>query len=257
MKKRKLGSSKTVMKELEIHIDSKQFNTEERGIVEVLKNVKMQLCAGEIKSLVGPNGCGKSTLGRIICGLDDQYDGTITGSIGSNPYYLAQDTVLFPWLNIKHNVSLGNSCFPDKSIESLIDLLDIYKYYSYFPRQVSGGTARKAAILRTLLQNPQLTVLDEPFSSLDQNGKALIQEFIFSRALTKDKGYFLISHDIVDIATISHEIMFMNKSGEVREDSLRVPKEISQHSPTNRPKCHEWVSFLSELTTNLLWCYEA
>lgn len=155
---------------LKIEHSSKHFD-----VVEVFKGLSLQLNANEIVAILGPSGCGKSTLLRCIVGLEEADSGTIriahhrgTESIG----YLFQNPILYPHLNTAGNIALGFSERLTKQekktrIEQELISVELGGFETRAVESLSGGEAQRVALVRALLGDPKVLLLDEPFSALD------------------------------------------------------------------------------------------
>ena len=143
----------------------------------VLQNIDISIKAGEFISIVGHSGCGKSTLLKIIAGLVEMDSGAIEldGKIMKGPDIevgmIFQEHRLFPWLTVKENIGIGLNNISKKEKERItaehIELVMLTGFENLYPHQISGGMAQKAAIARSLINNPKLLLLDEPFGALD------------------------------------------------------------------------------------------
>ncbi len=178
----------------------------------VLDGVNLEVARGEVLGIVGPNGVGKSTLLRIIAGVEGYDSGYVhvRGRVGLVP----QETILLPWKTLRGNALLAAriSGLPrevaEARIEELADILGITGYLDMHPSQVSGGTARKAQIMMMLVLEPDILLLDEPFTGLDVNSIAALQESILK---LKRKGLTMVvvSHMISELASIADRIAFL------------------------------------------------
>ncbi len=142
------------------------------GEERVLEDITLNLKKGEFVGIVGPNGCGKSTLIKIIYGIYEPDSGVIEvrGKLG----YVPQDNMLLPWKTLKENIilplKLRNAPRETmrKKLNEIADHLDMREHLDKYPSKVSGGTAKKAALARALVKDPDILLLDEPYNELDQ-----------------------------------------------------------------------------------------
>lgn len=150
-----------------------------KGVTEAIKDVSFNVEKGEFVSIIGPSGCGKSTLLNIISGLLKPSSGTIVFNDNKSSDnldkmgYMFQRDYLFPWLTVKENVLLGlkikNKITKESLVwvDSLIDNYGLKNFVNHKPGELSGGMRQRVALIRTLSLNPEVILLDEPFSALD------------------------------------------------------------------------------------------
>ena len=155
--------------------------------LQVLDNIQLDIAPGEFISIVGASGCGRSTLLRLILGLDEEYDGRILingkpiAGTGLERGIVFQDHRLFPWLNVEQNVAVGLKNSPLSSAEKRdtvrehIELVGLQDFIDAYPHQISGGMAQRVAIARGLVNRPSVLLLDEPLGALDALTRARLQ----------------------------------------------------------------------------------
>lgn len=161
---------------------SKTFYTE-IGALDVLENITFNLNEGEIIAIVGPSGSGKSTLLNIISKLIEPTEGEIyvDGEIG----YMFQRDHLFNWRTVWKNIMLGLEIKKEKNQENidktkeLLTKYGLIDFINSYPQELSGGMRQRIALIRTLATNPQVLLLDEPFSALDYQTRINVSEDIF------------------------------------------------------------------------------
>lgn len=167
---------------------NKSFNNK-----AVLNNINLEVKEGEIISLLGPSGCGKSTTLKIIAGILDFDKGDIlfndksiknTTTKNRNVGIVFQEYLLFPHMTVYENIEFGlkmkkiKKSDRDKKVKELIELVKLKDYHNKYPSELSGGQKQRVAIARTLAVNPQVLLLDEPFSNLDINLRQEMREFV-------------------------------------------------------------------------------
>lgn len=191
---------------LSINILKKEF---EKNLV--LNDINIEIKDREFISFIGPSGCGKSTLLNILAKLDTRYIGEIKNDF-ENISFVFQDDRLVPWLNIKDNLLLISKTKDIKQIQELLKIVKLEDTIDKFPNQLSGGMRRRIAIIRAFINNPELILLDEPFTSLDYpTAMDLKKEFL---NLCKDFNpiVILVTHDISEAILFSHRIFFLSKN---------------------------------------------
>jgi ABC-type nitrate/sulfonate/bicarbonate transport system ATPase subunit len=232
---------------LKVRAVSKAYPGTEEGtkktptMTQVLQPVDITAAPGEFVSIVGPSGCGKSTLFSIIAGLETPTGGSIlidhedhTGETGLVGYMLQKD-MLLPWRSVLNNVILGLEVRGVKradAVDAARPLLREYglgKYENAKPGQLSGGMRQRAALLRTLLFNRQIMLLDEPFGALDAQTRLQMQIWLLEVQATFHKTIVFVTHDIDEAVFLSDRIYVMHgQPGSVAEEiSVDIPRPRS------------------------------
>jgi len=199
----------------------KQFDTNAGRVVEVLSGISLNVRSGEFVALVGASGCGKSTLLRLIVGLESANAGSveINGVPVRGPSrhvgMIFQDHRLFPWLTVIDNVLLGMEHVAESpqrrreiALEQL-DLVGLKGVESYFPRQLSGGMAQRAAIARALAAEPEILLLDEPFGALDAFTKLRLQQELHTLWQRSGKTMILVTHDVEEAVFLADRVIVL------------------------------------------------
>ena len=197
--------------------------------VEALKDINLELKRGEFVSIIGASGCGKTTLLRLIAGLDEVNIGTIkfNGEQVKEPNYkrgyIFQQHNLFPWLTVEQNVAAGLKARhvfrknKDK-IQKYIDLVGVDGFEKSYPHQLSGGMSQRVAIARALINEPELLVLDEPMGALDSFTRADIQDKLLEIRKEKNLTMLLVTHDVDEAIYMSDRIVIMTpRPGKISE----------------------------------------
>jgi len=187
----------------------------------VLKDINLCIEDQEIISLVGQSGCGKSTLLRIIAGLEKASSGcvelnkNIINKPSSNIGMVFQDARLMPWLNVYDNIKLS-ILNDDKEtqrykINETLKKVGLEDIGNLWPKQLSGGMAQRVAIARALVQQPQVLLLDEPFSALDSFTKSNLQDHVRHLWSSLKITIVMVTHDINEATAISDRVLILNK----------------------------------------------
>ncbi|MDJ0612625.1 MAG: ABC transporter ATP-binding protein [Rhizobiaceae bacterium] len=180
----------------------------------LFKDAELELVAGGWTCLLGSSGVGKTTILRLFAGLDTH--GTFTDELKTrNCSYMAQQDLLMPWLDVLGNVLLGAKLrgeTPDiKRGHQLIERVGLSDHASKYPRQLSGGMRQRAALARTLMEDQDLVLLDEPFSALDAKKRADMQEL--AHELLSGKTVMLVTHDPAEAARLGDKNAVMDTTG--------------------------------------------
>lgn len=190
------------------------FYTKE-GELEVLKNINFTLNEGNIITLLGPSGSGKSTILNILTNLLTPTSGevNIKGKIG----YMFQKDHLLEWRNIMDNIKIGLEVQKKlndesmKKIERLLKTYGLWEYRNMYPKELSGGMRQRVALIRTLAVDPDILLLDEPFSALDYQTRILVSDDIYKIIKNENKSAILVTHDISEAISMSDEIVVITK----------------------------------------------
>jgi len=186
--------------------------------IQVLKNITFNIRKGEFISLLGPNGCGKTTFLYILAGILKQDSGKIfldNKSIG----FVSQDfsTTLLPWKNVLQNVAFGLEIKGVKKenrlkiAEDYVKGTILYKFKNFYPSQLSGGLKQLASIIRAFIYNPDILILDEPFNSLDYSLKREMELMLLKLWKKNKKTIIFVSHEIDEAIFLSDRIIVLSK----------------------------------------------
>jgi NitT/TauT family transport system ATP-binding protein len=205
----------------------------------VLSDVSLRVNAGEFVSIVGPSGCGKSTLLTLIAGLARPSGGTIkingeqvTG-VRPDVGFIFQQDALLPWRTASENVQLALKFRGVAKAErrrraaEWMDRFGLEDLHERYPREMSGGQRKRAAIAATLVYEPRLLLMDEPFSALDVQTRDFIETDVLSAwSQTEDQTALLVTHDLEEAIALSDRVIVMSQSpGRVVSDyAVDIPR---------------------------------
>lgn len=220
------------------------------GATEVLTDFSLSVKDGEIYSLIGPSGCGKSTLFKVLCGIQKNYSGDISlDGKKVSPQdirigYVPQHYGLLDWKTIKENIFLPaklnrERTLPQSEIDYIIDALEIGELFDRYPSQLSGGQKQRVALARAFVSQPQLLLMDEPFSSLDTFTSETSQK-LFLRLWKKYRiTTIFITHNIYEALAIGEHIILMSKApGRIIEEIDNVLFDQSEVEAYEESKLH-------------------
>ncbi|WNQ09182.1 ABC transporter ATP-binding protein [Paenibacillus aurantius] len=231
-----------------------QVYVTEKAASLAVDRISLQIRQGEFVSLVGPSGCGKTTLLSIIAGLLKPTRGTV--ELNGNPVtgpsprvgYMLQQDYLFPWRTILQNALIGlelNGQLTDKTTIYILHLLDemgLLSTKDRYPAELSGGMRQRVALVRTMAVQPEVMLLDEPFSALDYQTKLQMEELVAHTLSSHGKTALLVTHDITEAIAMSDRILIMDRNPGRISREMVVPDSIRRASPLKareEPGFHE------------------
>jgi NitT/TauT family transport system ATP-binding protein len=198
-----------------------------QGAVTAFADLDFSLSHGEIVVVLGPSGCGKSSLLRCVAGLESATRGTVR--VGRQPFsdpipeigVVFQQPVLFPWLTVRHNIEFGlelkngphlDKRTRDRVVEEVLSDVGLIQAQHARPRQLSGGMAQRVALARTLVRDPKVLLLDEPFSALDAITRLEMQKLLLRVVEGRRIATLLVTHDIDEALFLGDRILLMSRN---------------------------------------------
>lgn len=170
------------------------------GETQVLGPIQMEIGPTEAIALIGPSGIGKSTLLRLIAGLDRDFEGSISG-VGRLSFVFQEPTLL-PWRSARDNIALAADVSPKKA-DALINQVGLKDKANLYPSQLSLGQRRRIAIVRAFARNPETLLMDEPFASLDAEAALSMRSMLSDLLRTRPTRLILVSHDAADVEALA------------------------------------------------------
>lgn len=195
---------------IEISGLSKVFQVDGRAHT-VFSDLNLTVPANGITVLLGRSGCGKTTLLRLIGGLDREYTGTIRRPADSKTAFVFQEARLMPWLTVAQNIAFGlkkKEIDPD-AIRKLISLTGLEGFADAMPRQLSGGMQQRTALARALALNPSFILMDEPFAALDHFTREKMQQALLTIHQNSRCGVLFVTHSIDEALAIADRIVIL------------------------------------------------
>lgn len=189
-----------------------------------LEAISFNIYPKDFIALLGPSGCGKSTLMNLIAGFIKPTSGQIRmhgkeiQGPGRNRGVVFQETNLYPWLTVEENIQYGlrinhedKKTMRDQA-EAYLKVIEMESAGKKYPMELSGGMMKRVALARTLINEPEIVLMDEPFSALDAITRSTIHELIRKLYTQKDQSFFLITHDIDEALSLARRIFVMGRS---------------------------------------------
>lgn len=199
---------------LELQDVSKVFYTKTQQTTAV-SHLSFQVNEGEFVAIIGPSGCGKTTILSLICKLIKPTGGKIITSNDNAIGYMLQRDQLFEWRTIEKNVYLGLEIMRKYNAETkaytneLLKKYGLWEFRKHYPQEISGGMRQRAALIRTLATNPDLLLLDEPFSALDFQTRLEVCDDVYSIIKSEHKTALLVTHDISEAISLADRIVVL------------------------------------------------
>ncbi len=241
-----------------------------RGEIKALDNINFDVMPGEFIAIVGPSGCGKSTLLSCLCGLLTPQEGKIliNGSDDICPRnqigYMHQKDLLFDWRNNRRNIYLADelkktdkkkdSSIKKKTTEKVNNLLLNYGLAGFenkFPSSLSGGMKQRVALIRTLIGNPEILLLDEPFSALDFQTRLEVSEDIYNLIRSEKKTAILITHDIEEAVSMADRVLIMSSRPAIITNVIPIKLTIEERTPLSAREAPEFNDYFHKIYKEL------
>jgi NitT/TauT family transport system ATP-binding protein len=240
------------MSKLSLNGLSKRF-----GDLEVLRDINATIERGEFISLVGPSGCGKTTLLRIVAGLEAasagevRLDGRAVREPGSDRGFVFQSDNLLPWRTVFANAMIGpeiagRTGTPEKSrTRDLLRLVGLEGFENYFPRQLSGGMRQRVNLARALAIDPEILLMDEPFSALDAQTREIMQTELMRIWEEGRKTVLFVTHQIDEAVFLSDRVLVLaRRPGRIQED---VAITLPRPRPLTIKRTPEFVAYVDHI----------
>ena len=235
---------------------SKSFlRTDSDGLTHALTDVNMTIEDGEFVCIVGPSGCGKSTLLRLIAGLIVPTTGTITlgdkkvEGTDSDRGMVFQKPTLFPWLTVGENVGFSANLKKqknEKEVDRLLEKVGLMEFKNSYPHQLSGGMAQRVALIRTMINKPNVFLLDEPLGALDAFTRMNMQDELIRLWQENKHIMIMVTHDVDEAIYLSNKVVIM----EPRPGRIKKILEINLDYPRNRTS-KEFTDYRNEILETL------
>jgi len=207
------------------------------GEVNAVKDVSFEVRQGEFVALLGPSGCGKSTILNIVAGLLERTGGLVRldddevryGYVNRKVGYVFQRDTVFPWRTVEANIGYGLEIAgvprPERQerVGRAIEVAGLAGFGKSFPRMLSGGMRQRVALMRTLIMEPEILLMDEPFGALDTHTKLEMHKTLLEIWERERQTVLFVTHDLGEALTLSSRIILLSaRPGRLKED-FEVP----------------------------------
>jgi NitT/TauT family transport system ATP-binding protein len=226
---------------------------------EALRGITLQIASHEFVALVGPSGCGKSTLLRVLSGLQQPTSGTLT-STTSDIGFVFQDPTLLPWRstlkNIETLLELQGVDSSDRKTKAqlALELVGLQDSAHKYPRQLSGGMKMRASLARTLVTDPSLLLLDEPFAAVDEFARESLNDDLLAMFASAKFSAVFVTHSITEAVYLSQRVIIMSpRPGSIAHE-IQIPFEYPRtpalrYSAEFATCCGEIAALMREMHT--------
>ena len=234
------------MKVLEV----KNISFAYKGETELIQDISFSLEKNEFLSIVGSSGCGKSTIIKLIAGIEKAGKGEITKV---KTGYMPQKDLLLPWRKVLENIMLSVELNKKdlqagkKKAEEYLKKLNLYEYKDKLPHELSGGMRQRVSFLRTLLTEADILLLDEPFSALDAITKEYLQKWLLDTLKEFNKSIIFITHDINEALFLSDRILVCKDKPLTTFAEFIVPK-----NKTDKERDEKYLEKILEMKKEIL-----
>ncbi|MCW2756957.1 MAG: Macrolide export ATP-binding/permease protein MacB [Nocardioidaceae bacterium] len=213
---------------------TKRFPTKDGGSFTAIRDVTLDVAAGEFVALVGPTGCGKSTTLSLVSGLEPASQGTVTvhgravEGIPDGVGYMFQADAVLPWKNVLDNVAIGlrygglGRQEADSRAHDWIDRVGLTGFEDRFPHQLSGGMRKRVAMAQSLIKEPSLLLLDEPFGALDVQTRELMQNELLELWSGTGSACVFVTHDLTEAISLADRVVVMTAGPATVKDVVTI-----------------------------------
>lgn len=217
-----------------------------------LADLAFTVPSGQFLCIIGPSGCGKTTLLSIVAGLDRDFDGTVGRAAETRIGFVFQTPRLMPWLTVRDNVRLALDPPPGKDgrAEALLREMNLGNQLDSFPSHLSGGQQRRVALARAFVNEPQLLLLDEPFTSLDAPTAQQLRDLLLALWQRQRPTVLFVTHDLREALSLGDRILFLSAApGRL---VLDLPLELARPRSPDGPAVEAARKRLLDLYPDLL-----
>ncbi len=224
--------------------------------IEAIKDFSLDVYKNDFISIVGPSGCGKSTLLSILAGLEKESCGNIIHYNNIKIGYMLQNDCLLEFKNVLDNCLLGLEIQNKKTVENikyvkeLINKYGLKDFINSYPKELSGGMRQRVALIRTLATNPDILLLDEPFSALDYQTRLMLSDDIYDIIKKEGKTVILVTHDLAEAISLSDRVVVLSKRPATIKNIYDI-KLTNKSTPTNNRKCSEFYDYYDKIWKDL------
>lgn len=227
------------------------------GETNAVSDLSFSVEQGEFVCIVGPSGCGKSSILSMLAGLIKPSSGSFHIHSKANIGYMLQKDYLLEWRNIRSNACIGleiqNKLTPEniQRVDQLLELYGLGDFKNHMPHQLSGGMRQRAALIRTLAVQPDVLLLDEPFSALDYQTRLSVSDEIGTIIRKEKKTAILVSHDISEAISLSDRVIVLSHRPATLKSVHNINLSIDQRTPIKAREAPEFKDYFNQIWKEL------
>jgi NitT/TauT family transport system ATP-binding protein len=220
---------------IELRGATKRFPSGSGQAHTAVRELTMQVAAGEFVAVVGPTGCGKSTTLSLVSGLEPASEGEVlvrgerVRSIPRGVGYMFQNDAILPWRSVLDNVAAGpryrgaSKAAARAKAATWVERVGLAGFAKYYPHQLSGGMRKRVALAQTLVNEPEIMLMDEPFSALDVQTRALMQDELLRLWAGTGAAVVFVTHDLEEAIALADRVVVMTASPATVKGTFPVP----------------------------------
>ena len=234
----------------------KKIYHEKQGEIIALDNISFNVKDKEFISIIGPSGCGKSTILSILANIESLTQGEIKIKNKVKVGYMLQQDSLFPWKTVLENCYIGLKIQKQDTKENknkvlkLLKKYGLYEFKDKYPSSLSGGMRQRVALIRTLATNPDILLLDEPFSALDYQTRLKLSDDLYKIIKNEKKSAIMVTHDIAEAISLSQRIILLTKRPATIKEIYEINLE-ENNTPTENRKDKNFMKYYDAIWKEL------
>ena len=224
--------------------------------IKALKDINIEVYPDDFISIIGPSGCGKTTILSILANIEEKEEGSIIKNNNIKLGYMLQKDALFPWLTVLDNCLLGlkiSNQLTNRNKEKVLSMLKDYglgEFINKYPNSLSGGMRQRVALIRTLAIDPDILLLDEPFSALDFQTRHFLCDEVYNIIKKEKKTAILVTHNIEEALILSNKVIVLsNRPATVKK--IYDINYTNRSIPSLNRKCPEFQDYYDSIWRDL------
>jgi len=227
------------------------------GETLAVSDLSFSVNPGEFICIVGPSGCGKSSILSMLCGLISPSNGEVILRSDKSLGYMLQKDYLLEWRTIRSNCCLGleiqNKLTPENllRVEKMLEQYGLLEFQNHYPYQLSGGMRQRVALIRTLAIQPEILLLDEPFSALDYQTRLSVSDEISTIIRKENKTAILVTHDLSEAVATADRVIVLTKRPATLKAIHEIQLSIDNRSPLKTREAPEFKDYFNTIWKEL------